>query len=403
MSSILTNTSAMVALQTLNMTNKNLDMVQNQISTGKKVATARDNASIWAIAQTMTTDVNGFKAINDSLSTGSATVAVARTAAETVTDLLDQVKSKIVAAQDPSADTQKLQADIDELVGQVGSVVDSAQFNGVNLVNGAGGNINVLASLNRDAAGVVTTANITVASQDLASGSGTAVGAFTGIGSGTVSSNSTSFGGVINAGSTGITLTIDGTGFNAAGGDKISITIGGQTAVYTVTANDMDTGNSSDVNAVLGVQVSNALNNLNIDGLTVTAGASGTIFFANTNTFDIAISGETIAPGAGGLSALAGIDVDADAAGALAAIDPLIQIAIDAAAAFGSSQTRIDTQQEFVSALTDSLTAGVGALVDADMTEASARLQALQVQQQLGIQALSIANQNPQNLLALFR
>ncbi|RMF38968.1 MAG: flagellin [Alphaproteobacteria bacterium] len=402
MSSILTNTSAMVALQTLNMTNKNLNMIQNQISTGKKVATARDNASIWAISQVMSTDVNGFKAINDSLATGSATVAVARTAAETVVDLLDQVKTKIVAAQDPAADKAKLQADINELVSQVGSVVDSAQFNGVNLVNGQSGNINVLASLNRDSSGNVTTANITVNSQDLSSASGTAPTGVFAIGSGTVSSNSTSFGGVINNGSGTNTLQLSTTNFNTNGGDKISITIAGQTAVYTVTANDMDTTNGSDPNTVVMNKVAQAINNLNISNLVVTMG-TGTITLTNTGTVDFAISGQVSAPGTGGLSALSSIDVTASAAAAMAAIDPLIQTAIDAAAAFGSSQSRIDTQQEFVNALTDSLTAGVGALVDANMEEASARLQALQVQQQLGIQALSIANQSPQNVLALFR
>jgi flagellin len=79
------------------------------------------------------------------------------------------------------------------------------------------------------------------------------------------------------------------------------------------------------------------------------------------------------------------------------------QTAIDAAAAFGSVQGRIDTQASFVSKLTDALKAGIGSMVDADMEEASARLQALQVQQQLATQALSIANQAPQNILSLFR
>jgi flagellin len=88
---------------------------------------------------------------------------------------------------------------------------------------------------------------------------------------------------------------------------------------------------------------------------------------------------------------------------ALSAIEPMIQNAINAAAHFGSAQGRIDTQQDFVSKIMDGLKSGVGALVDADMEAASARLQALQVQQQLGIQALSIANQTPQNILALFR
>jgi flagellin len=92
-----------------------------------------------------------------------------------------------------------------------------------------------------------------------------------------------------------------------------------------------------------------------------------------------------------------------NARAALAAMEPMIQNAIDAAASFGSAQGRIQTQDDYIGKIIDGLTSGIGALVDADMEAASARLQALQVQQQLGIQALSIANQSPQNILALFR
>ena len=88
---------------------------------------------------------------------------------------------------------------------------------------------------------------------------------------------------------------------------------------------------------------------------------------------------------------------------ALDKIEGLIQTSIDAAASFGSAQGRLETQADFISGLSDSLKSGIGALVDADMEEASARLQALQVQQQLGVQALSIANQAPQSILSLFR
>ena len=88
---------------------------------------------------------------------------------------------------------------------------------------------------------------------------------------------------------------------------------------------------------------------------------------------------------------------------ALANIETYIDGAIEAAANFGSVEGRIETQSEFISNLTDSLTAGIGSLVDADMEAASARLQALQVQQQLGVQSLSIANQAPQSILSLFR
>jgi flagellin len=107
----------------------------------------------------------------------------------------------------------------------------------------------------------------------------------------------------------------------------------------------------------------------------------------------------------GGLFGLSGIDVStaAGAKSALGNIETLIQNSIDAAANFGSASGRIETQKNFVNKLTDALKTGIGSLVDADMEEASARLQALQTQQQLGIQSLSIANQAPQSILALFR
>jgi len=112
MSSILTNTSAMVALQTLKSINGNLGRTQNDISTGKSISTARDNAAIWAISKTMESDVLGFKGISDSLSLGSSTIAVARSASEKITDLLNEVKQKIVASQEENQDRSKIQQDI---------------------------------------------------------------------------------------------------------------------------------------------------------------------------------------------------------------------------------------------------------------------------------------------------
>ena len=97
MSSILTNNSAMVALQTLKGINKNLAMTSNEISTGKSVSSAKDNSAVWAISKVMESDVKGFKAISDSLSLGEASVSVARNASESITDLLTDMKGKIVA------------------------------------------------------------------------------------------------------------------------------------------------------------------------------------------------------------------------------------------------------------------------------------------------------------------
>jgi len=274
MSSLLTNESAMVALSTLRNINKNLASVQQEVSTGKTVSSARDNAAIWAVSTVMQSDVDGFQAISESLGLGSATVGVARSAAESITELLTEIKTLVVASQEENVDRAKIQADIDQLVGQIDTISASSQFNGLNLLVGTATS-SFLASLNRAADGTVTASTIDV--------------------------------------------------------DAIDLTT------------------------------------------------------------------------ATGLAAVAAIDVEADAAAALTSIETLIQVGIDAAAAFGSAQKRFDIQQEFVTTLMDAMKVGIGALTDADMEEASARLQSLQVQQQLGVQALAIANQQPQILLNLFR
>jgi flagellin len=92
-----------------------------------------------------------------------------------------------------------------------------------------------------------------------------------------------------------------------------------------------------------------------------------------------------------------------DLTAALKAVDVVLQDMTDAAADVGSINSRIDMQTDFVADLMDSIDTGVGKLVDADMNEESTRLKALQTQQQLGIQALSIANSSTQNILSLFQ
>jgi len=275
MSSILTNTSAMVALQTIKSINSSLAKTQDEISTGKTVATAKDNASVWAISKVMESDVSGFKAISDSLNLGQSTVAVASAGAEQITNILKDMKTRVVAATGENVDYTKLTAEVTEMTAQITSIISASQFNGANLLNTAGNaGITVLSSIDRAADGTVTATSISIASVD---------------------------------------------------------------------------------------------------------------FEANLDLSDIDVS-------------------DADAAEtSIAAIEAHIQTAIDGAAALGASAKRVELQADFVGKLTDAMKAGIGAMVDADMEEASARLQALQVQQQLGIQALSIANQQPQNLLSLFR
>ena len=402
MSSILTNSSSMVALQTLRGINSNLMKTQDEISTGKSVASARDNSAVWAISKVMEADVKGFKGISASLSLGESTVAVARQAAETVTDLLTEIKGKIVAAQEDNVDRGKIQTDIGVLRAQINTVVGAAQFNGLSLVNGSQTSVDVLASLDRQAGGTVSTSSITINAQDLSTGAYAAKNVF-GASVG-VSGNGDTAGFQLDAATGTGTIEIDDAATPFAAGDSVSVTIGGKTASYTVSAADVAATTSSDL---VAVGLKNAIDALGIAGLAVdyNSATPGTLAFSNTGTKDLTVSAQFKNAGSGGLAALSAINVStaAGAQAALGNIETLIQSGIDAASEFGSAQSRIDIQNKFVSKLSDSLKAGIGSLVDADMEEASARLQALQVQQQLGIQSLSIANQAPQNILALFR
>ena len=405
MSSILTNNSAMVALQTLQSINKNLATTQTEISTGKSVSSAKDDSAVWAISKVMESDVQGFKTISDSLSLGESTVAVAQNAAETVTDLLTQMKGKIVAAQEGNVDRGKLNTDVTALKDQINSVVSSAQFNGLNLVDGSAANATILSSLDRDSAGNVTSSSITVTAQDLSTGGYTAKAAFTAATDGVSADGLDTFGFSLDANSgtdDAGTIVIDNPTY--AAGDKISMRLGDVDVSYTVTAEDIASTSVEDVVAVglkTAIEASGA--NVTVDYNIANAGQLDITNDDATN--GLSISGQFTNAGSGGLATLAGIDVSTSggATSGLAAIEALIDTAIGAAASFGSAQGRIETQSDFVSKLSDSLKTGIGSMVDADMEEVSARLQALQTQQQLGVQSLSIANQAPQAILSLFR
>jgi flagellin len=511
MSSILTNTSAMVALQTLKSVNSSLQETQSQISTGKSVASAKDNSAVWAISKAMDSDVKGFMAISESLALGESTVAVARNASETVTELLTEIKGRIVAAQESNVDRSKIQTDIDELTDQIKTVVDAAQFNGLNLVKGTDG-VDILSSLDRSDANTITASNITVDRQDLTTTAG-AIGtvAAANAANAAIQDSATA---VADTGNTALlavtnleagdelSLTVDGfavsavfntdidtTGANLAGAIN-ALGLDGISASFDATDDDLiitstkafdevalanvavsDAGGSAtptfqitDVNGAaitpatsaditqraeeilfsanalvnegdgygvtLGGSTYNyvagrgetfedvarglktAIDNASIDGVStrVVGNDDGSFSLLIDNDSSTSLgSFATVATengdASGGLFGLDNIDVrtSAGADSALGNIETLIQNSIDAAANFGSAEGRIEIQSEFVGKLMDSLRAGIGSLVDANMEEASARLQALQVQQQLATQSLSIANQAPQNILALFR
>ncbi|WP_186392979.1 MULTISPECIES: flagellin [unclassified Pannonibacter] len=305
MSSLLTNASAMTALQTLNKTNASMSQVQSRISTGLRVAGAQDNAAYWSIATTMRSDNLALSAVKDALGLGAATVDVQYTALNESVKKLDDIKAKLVAARQPGVDRDKIQADITSYQNDLKTLADSAVFNGENWL-----------SVNTGAADYNATKSI--------------VGSFSRVGG---------------------AITIDTIDINIA-----------QTTLY-------------DSNAQGGI----------LDRDRTSGGTT-----AKVSTIDIS----ALTDSAADLTTLEET---------ISIVDAAIQDLTNAATLLGSAKTRVDGQKSFVGALTDAIDRGIGQLVDADMNSESTRLQALQVQQQLGIQALSIANSSSQNILSLFR
>ena len=307
MSSILTNTSAMTALKSLQSTNSAIETTQARISTGKQVAEASDNAAYWSIATTMRSDTKALGTVQDALGLGAAKVDVAYTGINATLEVVDEIKSKLVAASEPGVDRAKIQSEIGELQNQLTSIAESATFSGENWLStdssatGYNATKSVVASFNRAADGSVSLATIDI--------------------------------------DTSSTVLFDASG------------------------------------AATGL--------LDTNFTTTGAGAVTT----NVATLDITA---------------ANVD-DADIADMISNVDATLQSLTTAASDLGSSKQRINMQSEFVGDLMNAIDRGIGKLVDADMTEESTRLQALQVQQQLGVQSLSIANGNAQTILSLFR
>ncbi len=272
--SVNTNTGALVALQYLNATQGQLNVAQNAISSGLKVASAKDDGSTYAIAQNQRGSVAGYASVVDSLNRGSSAIDVALSAGQSISDLLIQLKTKALSASDSSLDTasrQALNQDFTALRDQISTIVKNAIFNGVNLVDGSTQQITALAS---------------------------------------------------SDGSRRITA---------------------------------------------------AAQNLNLSGSIVT------------------------------IASTASITTQAKASTLITIIQTSLTNVNSALAKLSAGAKKFSIQSTFSQKLADTLTAGIGHLVDADLAKESALLQSLQVKQQLGVQALSIANQAPQTILSLFR
>lgn len=272
--SVHTNTSAMIALQNLNKTNMDMQDVQQRINTGLKVSGAKDNSSVFAVAQGMRADIGALSSVQTSLDRAVSIGDVALAAGEAISDLLIEMREKATAAMDPSIDTFSRQAydgDFKALLEQVQTVLANAEFDGANILDGS----------------------------------------ITG----------------------GIAFLADGD------------------AARTVT---------------LGTQ------DMSVSGAVITISSTASL----------------------GSATLAG--------NVVAAIQTSLDNVNQSLADLGSDLKKIEAHRTFVGKLMDKLNEGVGNLVDADLAKESARLQALQVKQQLGVQALSIANSEPQIILSLF-
>ncbi|MFM9939820.1 MAG: flagellin [Hyphomicrobiaceae bacterium] len=346
MNSINTNFAALTALENLNKTNKSMLETQSRISTGFRVASAADNAAYWSMATTMRSDNKSMSAVSDALNIGAATLDVAYTAMNSSIDVVTEMKAKLVAAREPGVDRKKVQTEIDQLQEQLRSIASSASFAEANW-------------LSVDTGGTTYKAEETV-----------------------VSSFSRSNG--VNGSQVNIgTLAVD------------------VEAAFLFNANTDGAGGVADSGTAtadqLGILGSARLSVADADAATAKRGsidAAGTIVIANMD-----VDNATVAP--------AEIDIstatDDEMVDYIQAVDAALADMTDAATSLGASKKRIDIQKDFVSNLMSALDRGISSLVDADMNAESTKLQALQVQQQLGIQSLSIANSSSQNILSLFR
>jgi len=431
MSSINTNASAMTALQSLNMTNKALETTQSRISTGLRVSQASDNAAYWSIATTMRSDNKAMSTVQDALGLGAATLDTAYTGMESAIETVDAIKQKLLAAKQPGVDKEKIQSEITQLQKQLESTAKASSFNGQNwLTNdqsvGANGSASLVSSFTRDANNNVTVGTTDVdvssvvlfdtrtsgtkagildaqAAVDLTNDGGLANGQAAGDGAGAAAAV-TVFGDV----SGGVTLDGDAKiSFNlSVNGESHKITIDKQTVSDALNSTD---GVIADADAMVTV-LNRALSNAGLTSSDVAASVStNAVVLTNARgdaaTDTLAVSDAAAVEDAGYV-AIGSIDITAAGVNLdelISGVDKQLAKMATAAADMGAIKSRIDMQKDFSSKLTDAIERGVGQLVDADMSKESARLSALQVQQQLGIQALSIANSNTQNILSLFR
>lgn len=344
MTSILTNTAAMSALSNLTATQRQLSKTQAQVSSGLAVATASDNAAYWSIGQTMSAQVAGLTAVQKSLSLTTSIADVTSAALQAISETMKDIKNTIISAKTAGIDRSNLQTAFTSKINQIKAIAESASFNGVNFL--------AFDNALENYAGNQYNGNV-----------------------------GTSYGG------------LDGNQYRTivpyqSANSPNALALPSKYYNFTDTA---------------GISYSNMVS-FDYSSLQIFAPTSSTPWWFPSMETDQGILGGKLPLTHTSLENINIVGMsNSQLDNLIQDVDTSTSLVHSAAVQIGSLQTRISNQQSFNSALSDSLTSGIGSLVDADMNVASVRLQALQTQQQLGIQALSIANQNSQLVLKLFQ
>ncbi len=396
MTSVNTNYSALVALQNLTKTNTELSQVQNRINTGLKVSSARDNGAVFAMAEGQRTRVSALGAVRDGIDRANSVIDVGLSSGEAIGDILKQMKEKAVAAQASDLSTDQraaLQADFTALRTSINQIANSATFNGINLVASGGSNLSVITSDLQNSTQGRQVQSTTIA--------GTAPGLsayVVGNGSVTASDDSTFNLNGVAIGTVDVTSTMTVAQYlsavSSATGGRVSASYNQSTGQFTYVAPEAVSGTNE-------LSITTAGTARSWLGQGVAAGAvSSAPLTATVNDLDFTVDGS------GALSSVtSSLDLNnsTNAGTASAAITTAIDTLNRQLATLGSQAKALDTQKTFLGKLSDAVEKGIGSLVDADLAKESARLQSLQVKQQLGAQALSIANSAPQIVLSFFR
>ncbi|TPW26895.1 flagellin N-terminal helical domain-containing protein [Pararhizobium mangrovi] len=446
--SILTNTQSMAALQTLRSINESLDTTQSRISTGKKVNSASDNAAYWSIATTMKSDNQSLSAVSDALGLGASTVDVGYTALNSTIDSLNDIKSRLVTAKQPGVDKSKIQSELDSLTSTIKSTSESASFSGSNLlsIDSTDGDTkqSIVSSLSRTN-GEISLDTIDIDTKDTAlfDANENASGLLQ---KGKDVANVSNLGIAIKTGNgsdadrdadpavdaMGASISFDASGIAGNGNSvtlsgkdtiEFDLSVNGSTKTVKIDAATVNAALGNDANGTIdskddiksvlaqaigdaGFTVGDGSSNdvkleISSDNVNITTNATGAKTSIKSTAATSSSNGQFLTAGLDDINVTnaSGDDID----NYIHDVDTMIQSVTSAASSLGSTKTQIDNQGDFVSNLMDSIDTGVGRLVDANMNQESTKLKALQTQQQLGIQALSIANSSSQQILSLFR